>query len=291
MSSARKTEPVSPAPFIIDEIRSYTGTSLLNRLPDSDSDVIFSEPAVQFADGADPIFDEYKSIIDPSHLTPREALALAHDKNPADLPVQLSVISWILPITEKTRLTNRRETVIPSRAWSHSRWYGEKFNNALREHVVELLHDRGYLAAAPFAQPYFKTDRNQNGRFSNWSERHVAYAAGLGTFSLSDGFITERGIAHRCGSMVTDMALPASPRNARDHLSNCLFYVNKKCRACIDRCPAGAITENGHDKDRCADYMNSDIKYLKEEYGVEIQGCGLCQTKVPCEFRNPAGKF
>ncbi|MEE8318290.1 MAG: hypothetical protein V3R36_01490, partial [Dehalococcoidales bacterium] len=73
--------------------------------------------------------------------------------------------------------------------------------------------------------------------------------------------------------------------------SNCLFYVNKKCRACIDRCPAGAITENGHDKDRCADYMNSDIKYLKEEYGVEIQGCGLCQTRVPCEFRNPAGKF
>ncbi len=285
------TEPMSSVPFITGEIMSFTRASLLNRLPDSDGDVIFDEPMVQFADGADPIFDEYKSIIDPTHLTPREALALADGKNPTDLPSQLSVISWILPITEKTRLTNRRETVIPSRSWSHTRWYGEQFNEALRKHVVELLHNQGYLAAAPFVQPYFKTSRNEQGRFTNWSERHVAYAAGLGTFSLSDGFITERGIALRCGSVVTDLALPASPRNARNHLSNCLFYVNKKCRACIPRCPAGAITENGHDKDRCADYMDSDIKYLKEEYGVEVPGCGLCQTEVPCEFRNPARKL
>jgi hypothetical protein len=28
-----------------------------------------------------------------------------------------------------------------------------------------------------------------------------------------------------------------------------------------------------------------------EEYGVGVQGCGLCQTKVPCEFRNPAKKL
>ncbi len=101
MSSAKTTEPGSAASFITDEIKSYTSTSLLNRLPDSNGDAIFSEPAVQFADGADPIFNEYKAIIDPSHLTPREALALAHDKNPDDLPAQLSVISWILPITEK----------------------------------------------------------------------------------------------------------------------------------------------------------------------------------------------
>lgn len=291
MSLPKATEPMPSVPFITAEIRSFTRTNPLNHLPNSDGDVIFDEPSVQFADGNDPIFDEYKSIIDPTHLTPREALALAHGKNPTDLSAQLSVISWILPITEKTRLTNRRETVIPSLSWSHARWYGEQFNEALRKHVVEILHDQGHLAAAPFVQPYFETSRNEKGRFSNWSERHIAYAAGLGTFSLSDGFITERGIAHRCGSVVTDLALPASPRNARDHLSNCLFYVNKKCRDCIPRCPAGAITENGHDKDRCADYMNSDINYLKEEYGVGVQGCGLCQTKVPCEFRNPAAKL
>jgi epoxyqueuosine reductase QueG len=132
---------------------------------------------------------------------------------------------------------------------------------------------------------------NERGPYSNWSERHIAYAAGLGTFSLSDGFITERGIAHRCGSVVTDLVLPVSSRTAKTHLSNCLFYVNSKCRACIPRCPAGAITEEGHDKIKCRQYMKTDIGYLMEEYGVGVQGCGLCQTKVPCEFRNPAKKL
>lgn len=277
--------------FVIDEIRSFARTSPANRLPESGDDAIFDEPLVHIADGEAPLFTEYKAIIDPTHLTPREALALAAGKTLSELPDRLSVISWVLPITEKTRRTNRQETTVPSRAWSYTRWYGEKFNDALREHVMAVLTRRGYLVAAPAIASHFESGRNEKGRFSNWSERHIAYAAGLGTFSLSDGFITERGIAQRCGSVVTDLALPASRRTAGDHLSNCLFYVNNKCRACIARCPTGAITEAGHNKDLCSDYMNVEINYLKEEYGVGVQGCGLCQTRVPCEFRNPAEKL
>ena len=149
----------------------------------------------------------------------------------------------------------------------------------------------GYLAVAPAVEPYFKTMTNEKGKYSNWSERHIAYAAGLGTFSLSDGFITDRGIAHRCGSVVTSLVLPVSPRTAINSFSNCLFYVNRKCTACVARCPAGAITENGHNKLKCSEYMDSEIGYLRKEYNVGVAGCGLCQTKVPCEFRNPAKKL
>jgi len=273
------------------EIRTFVRSSPINRMPDSNDDFIFDEPLVQFADGDDPIFNEYKTIIDPSHITPREALSKTYEKPPEDLPAHLSVISWILPITDKTRKSNRPQKDIPSRPWAYTRWYGEKFNEALREHIVEIIVGKGYLAVAPFIQPYFKTMENEKGFLSNWSERHIAYAAGLGTFSLSDGFITERGIAHRCGSAVTDMPLPVSPRTAKNPYSNCLFYVNNKCRACIPRCPAGAITEQGHDKIRCRHYMWDEIAYIKQKYGVDVQGCGLCQTKVPCEFRNPAEKL
>ena len=283
--------PEETAVFIQEEIRAFVRNSPLNCMPDSNDDFFFDQPLVQFANGDDPIFSEYKVIIDPSHFTPREALAVACGKKPDDLPARLSVISWILPITSKTRESNRPQKDMPSRPWSYTRWYGEKFNEALREQVVEVITERGYLAAAPLLQPYFKQLENESGPISNWSERHIAYAAGLGTFSLSDGFITELGIAHRCGSVATDMPLPINPRTAKDPYSNCLFYVNKKCRACIPRCPAGAITEQGHDKIKCRSYMNDDIGYLKQEYGVKIFGCGLCQTKVPCEFRNPAKKL
>jgi epoxyqueuosine reductase QueG len=224
------------------------------------------------------------------HFTPREALAAAYNKKPEDLPEKLSVISWILPIAEKTRQSERRETLLPSRLWVFTRWYGEIFNDALRKHVTEYLTGMGYLAAAPVIQPYFKRLSNEKGQFSNWSERHVAYVAGHGTFSLSDGFITERGIAHRCGSVVTDLKLPVSRRTAKGPYSNCLFFVNASCKACISRCPAGAISEKGHDKIKCLDYSGPGISHLRSEYNVGITGCGLCQAKVPCESKNPTIK-
>ncbi|GAH89834.1 unnamed protein product, partial [marine sediment metagenome] len=212
---------------------------------------------MQFADGDDPLFTEYKTIIDLTHLTPGEALAKAYSKSPEDMPARLSVISWVLPIGSKIRESNRRHSLTPSRLWLRGYGHGEKFNRAMRAHVVKLLTEMGYLAVAPVLQPYFKMwgYSEDKGYYSNWSERHIAYAAGLGSFSLSDGFITERGIAHRCGSVVTNLILPVSPKTAKNLYSNCLFYTNSKCKACIARCPAGAITENGHDKTRCREYI------------------------------------
>jgi len=281
-----------PARVIEEEIKSFAQTSPQNRLTMFDNVIMFDEPLVQFADGDDPIFAEYKTIIDPSHLTPREALAKACGKSLKDMPARLSVISWILPITSAIRKSNHKETRLPSTLWSHTRWYGEKFNDAMREHVTGILGEMGYRAAAPMLQPYFDSKRyNEKGRFSNWSERHIAYAAGLGTFSISDGFITERGIAHRCGSVATELVLPASPRTAKSPYANCLLHINRKCRACIERCPAGAVTEEGHDKLKCQEYLNTETRHIRERYNLGVAGCGLCQTKVPCESRNPAKKL
>ncbi|MFC1942738.1 hypothetical protein ACFLWU_05950 [Chloroflexota bacterium] len=295
-AKAKEKLETKPAEFIEQEIKEFVRTSPDNRLSFFNNYVIWDEPLVSFADGDDPIFTEYKTIISPEHLTPREALAKSYDKRPEDMPVRLSVISWILPTAEETRKSNRAEARVPSRLWSHTRWYGEKLNEKLREYVVSLLTGMGYLAAAPFSQPYFQTYTNEKGPYSNWSERHMAYAAGLGTFSLSDGLITERGIAIRCGNVVTNLVLPPSPKTANSPYSNCLFYVGVTCRACIDRCPAGAINEKGHDKNKCQQYLH-DIGYSREslEDGYDnektVAGCGLCQTKVPCEFQNPTNKL
>ena len=83
-----------------------------------------------------------------------------------------------------------------------------------------------------------------------------------------------------------------TPRNSsRNGLSsNCWIQgtANKTCKTCATRCPAGAITAKGHDKDKCSEYSYGVIRRDKnKEYGVTITGCGLCQTKVPCEFEIP----
>ena len=105
---------------------------------------------------------------------------------------------------------------------------------------------------------------------------------------MSDSLITAKGKSIRVGSVVTDLLLKASEKIYPHHRANCLYYFNKTCKACAARCPAGAINEKGHDKDKCFEYSYGVIRRdKKEEYRVTMTGCGLCQTKVPCEFEIP----
>jgi epoxyqueuosine reductase QueG len=148
----------------------------------------------------------------------------------------------------------------------------------------------GTHAVAPELASFHKVDLK--GFTSSWSQRHVAYAAGLGTFGLSDGFITHRGIAMRCASVVTDVAIKAARRPFKDHYGACLFYQGGECGKCIQRCPAGAISEKGHDKKKCSDYLTYGREIVRQrgqeaEYIGLYPGCGLCQTKVPCEAGIP----
>ncbi|MBI2907260.1 MAG: epoxyqueuosine reductase [Chloroflexi bacterium] len=273
------------AEIVSEFVKSLVKESEKNQLHLVDHSPIFDEPLVGFASGDDPLFSQYKTIIGDFHMTPREVMEKATGKNPE----KLSIVSWILPISLCTKASMRRESKYPTIRWSHSRFYGEQFNEHLRAQVVDFLQARGHMAVAPFISPFFKRLTLSNDHTSNWSERHAAYAAGLGTFSLSDGFITPKGIAMRCGSVVTDLDLPASTRPYTSHTANCAFLVNGSCGKCIDRCPGGAITEKGHDKKKCFDYMHTELSPLLERYGVRIAGCGFCQTKVPCESAIPTG--
>jgi epoxyqueuosine reductase len=248
-----------------------------NHVPDNDSPYL-DEPLVGFASAVDRIFREYQQIIGPFHLLPGELLSGA-----------ASVVSWILPINRLVRESNRRQADFPSREWALTRTYAEVINGDLRRHLVAWLEGQGYKAVAPQYSPLWEEFSDTPvGIASRWSERHAAYAAGLGTFSLSDGFISVRGIAHRCGSVITTLPLTPTPRTFSNHLSNCLYYHDSSCGACIARCPVNALSRSGHDKSRCREFVYGAAPgKLSKEYGVPQTGCGLCQTKVPCEAAIP----
>jgi len=282
---------VNPGKFIEETISKYTAESPANSFKDIDGSRIFDEPLVGFADGDDPIFSEFKKIISDAHLTPRQALEIhLHEKEITLTPSRISVISFIMPSTQETRLSMHGETLLPSLRWNHTRWQGQDFINELSKLLVAELEKLGYQAIAPEISGLYKIIPGT--LVSNWSQRHIAYAAGLGTFSLNDGFITPKGIAMRCGSVVSDAAIPPTPRKYIDYMANCLFFNGISCRRCIERCPAGAISEKGHDKQKCFAYLNRQKEQAKElgrteAYLGRYAGCGLCQTKVPCEGRIP----
>jgi epoxyqueuosine reductase len=238
---------VSLNQVIEDEIKRYVATSPNNRLPTFD-EVIWDEPLVGFADGDDSIFTEYKDIIGDFHMTPREALETHVRRAGYGEVSRANVISWVLPSTAATRLSLRRESTVPSLRWNHTRFQGQDFNFRLQRHLAALIEGMGYRCIAPELEKWWQIKDLQNGLASNWSQRHVAYAAGLGTFGLSDGFITPKGVAIRVGSVVCDLELTPSQRTYAHYRVNCLHYREGSCGRCIQRCPAGAISTEGHER-------------------------------------------
>jgi epoxyqueuosine reductase len=274
-----------PTAWVVETIARSCG-SAQNSLGMPEDEPAFGAPLVGFAAGDDPLFEEFKQHIGASHWTPGEAFALAFPELTASA-AELTVISWILPHTEQTKRDNRRETRLPAERWARAKFVGEQFNVALREHLVAALAEAGIAAVAPTRMPEWTKEETT----SIWSERHMAYAAGLGTFGLCDGLITPLGKAMRCGSIVARLALAPTPRAYSDHHAYCDFFTEKGCAVCAGRCPVGAISERGHDKARCLAYLARVRRgFIEPHFGFSTDVCGLCQTDVPCESTIPGAR-
>jgi epoxyqueuosine reductase len=270
------------------EIKEFVAASPENRLKNDTGERAWDEPLVGFSNGADPIYLWIKEDIGPFYLTPLEIFKLAFPQAQAP-PEELTVVCWILPQTKATKADNRQETTYPAERWVRSRYFGERFNAGLRQHVVETLQGAGFEAVAPVDAPFWSIEVSPRyGLSSRWSERHAAYISGLGTFGVCDGLITPRGKAARVGSVVAKIALPPTVRPYTDHHAYCLHFSQGTCGKCIKRCPAGALTANGHDKAKCWDYLREvTAAYARNRFGIDTYDCGLCQTGVPCESGIP----
>ena len=259
-----------------------------NSLRNENNEIAWGEPLIGFSPGDDPLYAQLKLMIGHFYWMPVEIFRLTFPETEVE-PEELTVISWVLPQTEATKADNRKEKAFGSERWVRARKFGEEFNVKLRAHLVQALKDAGYQAVAPSSSPLFGIKMSQTYEMaSTWSERHAAYISGLGTFGLCDALITPVGKAMRCGSIVARISVPATARAYNDHHAYCLFYSKGTCGVCIKRCPAGAVSKEGHDKKKCREYVEGPIaQHARNAYGVEAYGCGLCQTNVPCESGIP----
>ncbi|MFQ5899036.1 MAG: epoxyqueuosine reductase [Candidatus Methylomirabilia bacterium] len=275
--------------WIENMIKEFIDHSPENTLKNHGNDKAFETPLVGFSRGDDPLYEAYKDHVGPFYLTPWEIFVITFREFSVK-PEELAVISWILPQTKASKADNRKENFYPSERWARARIFGEEVNDKLRKHVVASLESAGYQAIAPALTRQFSTRISPRyGLASTWSERHAAHASGLGTFGLCDGLITPVGKAMRTGSVVARVQVPPTPRPYKDHHEYCLFFSQGICKKCISRCPVGAITEAGKDKTTCYMHLFPVTKdYVTSKYGFDGYGCGLCQTKVPCESKIPS---
>lgn len=285
----KKSNPKSGSAAWVEQlIHEYWATSPQNSLANGTGEKAWDEPLVGYARASHPLFQQIAQDLAPFYWTPEQAYALAFPDAPVAAD-ELCIISWVLPQTAATRDEQCQATEVPAERWARSRDFGERFNCALRLHMADTMTTAGYPAVAPERLSEFAMQRSESfGLASNWSERHTAHIAGLGTFGLSDGLITRRGKAVRFGSVVARIDLPATPHAYNDRQAWCLWYANGTCGVCAQRCPVDAISEAGHDKDKCFDYIRDvTAPYVNKTYGTEATPCGLCQVRIPCEARIP----
>ena len=241
---------------------------------------MYDAPIVAFGAANDPLFEEYKDpkAIGPWHMSPEEWL-----------PGAKTVISLFFPLSEAVRAANRAQKDWAAPGWLHARIEGQNWITLYMKTFRQRLEDIGAAACVPMQDPRWGQIRKGRGMDafpglddsvfgSSWSERHAAYICGLGTFGLSRGLITRRGIAGRFGSLVTDLDIGP---DAREYSGVYDWCIN--CGACIKRCPASAISfEKGKEHAPCMELLLQSGKRFSPRYG-----CGLCQTKVPCETGAP----
>ena len=237
---------------------------------------IYDAPLWGYADAGDPLFARLQApeAVGPQFLLPGQWLEGAR-----------TVLSFFLPFTDEVKRSNRSPGAEISPQWFHGRIEGQRMVAKLAGFISSLLAGHGVNSVVPSADARFKSVTAPDPKVwggasftSNWSERHVAYICGLGTFGLSKGLITARGMAGRFGSLVLDIALEPTERAYSGLYDYCI-----RCGACVRRCPAGAISlEHGKDHVKCAMFVVGTR--MKD---APYYGCGKCQTGVPCESGIP----
>lgn len=255
------------AGFMEDSPENYVRKDVALR-PDLAGMRMFETPLMAVAVAGDPLFAQLQNL---------EAVGPLFMPPGSWLPGAQSVISFFLPFTGAVIAANQNQPKEVPPEWLHGRFEGQNALNAMTVRIQSLLEEAGYAALIPSMDKRFRSGQKDTpgttAYTSTWSERHVAFVCGLGTFGLSRGLITRHGMAGRFGSIITDMALEPDTRPYSRYDEYCTY-----CGECAGRCPVHAIdAQSGKDMAACAAFQQETREKHAPRYG-----CGKCSVGVPC---------
>lgn len=228
-------------------------------------------PVIGVANANDPLYQELKTIISPTHALPSDII-----------PGAKSVIVFFVPF-EKWIVQSNIPEEESSREWDYAYIETNQMLGDLTKYLYEKITEKGYKASN--LPPTYNYDPKL--LISDWSHRSSAYIAGIGTFGINNMLITEKGCCGRIGSAITDWELPADERPKEEF---CLYKLKGICGRCIDRCPnnAFAMTDGkvSYDRYKCNEQIYDKIV---KQWPIGLgDTCGKCMCGVPCAFVNPS---
>ncbi len=239
----------------------------------------WGEPLVGFADANHPDIYKLKDIISEKHVMPSEVLEKA-----------TIIIAYFIPFTKELADTNKEAGDIASLQWARTYEETNAMLGELNGYLIKELEKMGYKAAVTKEATTFDRDK----LMSNWSQRHIARIAGLGTFGINNMLISKNGCCGRYGTVVTNLDMMPDAIAQEEY---CLYKSKGICGVCVKHCPSGALTLAGYDRKKCFQVCMKNAEIYREfgssyhdEGGQEANStgsevCGKCVVNVPCSFR------
>ncbi|HHV39085.1 MAG TPA: epoxyqueuosine reductase [Tepidimicrobium sp.] len=229
----------------------------------------WKEPIVAFADAEDPMFSKLKEVVAPTHAMPRDFMADGR-----------TIISYFLPFEDFIPNSNIGGR-ISSKTWAIAYVETNELIASLNAYIKKRIEELGHGAELiPMALNYAPDNLK-----SDWSQRHVAYIAGLGKFGINNMLITEKGCCGRVGSIITNLKIEPTIRDEGEY---CLYKAGLNCTKCIDNCINEALVGDEFHRERCYEMCRENGERYKHLGHSEV--CGKCLVGIPCSFENPALK-
>ena len=232
----------------------------------------WKEPIIAYAGADDPLFLKLREVATPTHALPRDFIEDAK-----------TVITYFLPFEESIANSNV-EGRGSSIEWGRSYIETNSLIGEINVHIKTVLEESGYTSTLIPATHNF----SEKTLMSDWSQRHVAYIAGLGKFGLNRMLITEKGCCGRIGSIVTNLAIEPTERIQGE---SCLYKENGSCGVCARRCVNDALSkdESRFDRHKCYEMCLYNADRLKDIGYADV--CGKCLVGMPCSFEDPVANI
>jgi len=229
---------------------------------------MWKEPLVGIISAGDERIKILKTAVSDEHFMPFDIF-----------PDAKSIVSFFIPFHESI-VEGNIGGELASEAWAKAYVKTNDLIGEINSNISGLMGKNGYKAGKIPATHNFDAVK----LISNWSHRHIACLAGLGTFGINNMLITKNGCCGRFGSIIINCELSGYFRTGGIK-EKCLHKTNRNCGICQTRCTAGAWENDAYNRKLCYEQCLKNAEYHKEAGYADV--CGKCLVGLPCSTREP----
>jgi len=228
----------------------------------------WKEPIIAVISARDENVPSLKETVSPEHFMPSDIS-----------PDAKSIISFFIPFHEDI-INSKINGKMASKEWALAYIKTNALIQIINDNIESIMERNGYKAGKIPATHNF----DEKKLISNWSHRHIAYIAGIGTFGINNMLITEKGCCGRFGSIITDYEFKNYAQ--MNNNEKCLHKINGSCGLCRKKCAINAYENNNFNRHKCYAQCLENAHYHINIGYADI--CGKCMVGLPCSLAEPA---